>query len=123
MNKNIPKNLSSLWIDVRTYLDTWLEFFKLKMLEKGSKIIADLVTNTVVLVCMLMAFLASAVTLAFYFSHLLDSYAKGFGCATIFFTLLAILILKKKSNVEKFIAGLTIRRYFEKHCEEVEQSG
>lgn len=117
MNKNIPKNVNALWTDLKAFMNTWLELFKFKMLEKSSKIIADLVTNTILMLCVLMAFLASAVTLAFYFAHLLDSYTKGFGCAAIFFTLLAVLILKKKTGLEKFIAGLAIRRYFQKYCE------
>jgi|GEM_PF-3379678 len=119
MQKNRPKSLNVLWEDFKSYLDNRLELMKLTVLKKGSKLAADLVTNTLVLFCLLMAFLGSAITLAFYLSHLLGSYSRGFGCAALFFTLLALLISWKKNAFERFIAGLAIRRYFEKHCEEV----
>lgn len=121
MQQQIPKNLSALWNDVRDYLSIRREILKLTALEKAFKLMADLVTNTTVVLSLLMAFLAAAITLAFYLSYLLNSYTKGFGCATIFFTLLACLILWKKLAVEKFIAGIAIRRYFEKHCEAEEE--
>lgn len=121
MQQQIPKNLSALWNDVRDYLSIRREILKLTALEKAFKLMADLITNTTVVLSLLMAFLAAAITLAFYLSYLLNSYTKGFGCATIFFTLLACLILWKKLAVEKFIAGIAIRRYFEKHCEAEEE--
>lgn len=121
MQQYLPKNLSAIWNDVKDYLSIRKELFKLMALEKAFKLMADLVTNTLVVLSLLMAFLAAAITLAFYLSYLLNSYTKGFGCATIFFTLLACLILWKKSAVEKFIAGIAIRRYFEKHCEAEEE--
>lgn len=121
MQQQIPKNLNALWNDVKDYLSIRREILKLTALEKVFKLMADLVTNTAVVLSLLMAFLAAAITLAFYLSYLLNSYTRGFGCATIFFTLLACLILWKKLAVEKFIAGIAIRRYFEKHCEAEEE--
>ncbi len=117
MKKDTPADFRALWSDIRDYFRIRLELLKLSAIEKGSKLAADLITNTIVLVCLLMAFLALAITLAFYLSELLNSYTKGFGCAAIFFTLLAFLLLWKKAAVEKSIAGIAIRRYFEKHCE------
>ena len=121
MQQHLPKNLSAIWNDAKDYLSIRKELFKLMALEKVFKLMADLITNTIVVLFLLMAFLASAITLAFYLSYLLNSYTKGFGCATIFFTLVAFLIVWKKSAVEKFISGIAIRRYFEKHCEAQEE--
>lgn len=67
------------------------------------------------MLCMLMAFLVAAVTLAFYFSYLLNSFTKGFGSAAIFFTFVALLVNWKKGAVERFTSGIAIRRYFAKH--------
>lgn len=120
MQQQAPKNLSTLWNDVKEYLSIRMELLKLTALEKAFKLMADLVTSTFVVLSLLMAFLVSAITLAFYLSYLLNSYTKGFGCAAIFFTLVACLILWKKNAVEKFISGIAIRRYFEKHCEALE---
>lgn len=60
---------------------------------------------------------ASATTLAFYLSHFLDSYTRGFGYHTIFLIIIATMIFPKKGAVEKFIAGMAIMKYFEKHFE------
>lgn len=117
MDRKIP-NFASVWEGIKNYLNTRLELFKLIALKKASKLMADVITNTLVAFCLLMAFLASAVTLAFYLSQLLNSYTKGFGCAAIFFTILPFLLLWKKAAIERFIAGIAVRRYFVKHYEE-----
>ena len=117
METNIPKDFTTVWSDIRAYFKIRLEMLKLAAIEKGSRLAADLITNTIVVLCLLMAFLAASVTLAFYLSQLLKSCTLGFGCATIFFTMLALLIVWKKAAVEKFIAGVAIRRYFAKHHE------
>ncbi|MCD0490202.1 YihY/virulence factor BrkB family protein [Pedobacter sp. MC2016-14] len=117
MQHNQPKTLNAIWSDVQKYLNIRLELLKLVIVEKSSRLIADLITNTIVLFCMVLSFLVSAVTLAFYLSRILNSYTSGFGCAALFFTGLAFLVLWKKGALEKAVAGLAIRRYFEKHCE------
>jgi len=117
MQTNIPKDFSAIWQDISTYFKIRIELLKLTAVEKGLKLAADLVTNTLVAFCLLMAFLASAVTLAFYLSHLLNTYTGGFGCSTVFFALLALVVNWKKAPIEKFVAGVVIRRYFAKHHE------
>ncbi len=121
MEKDTPADFNALWCDVRNYFRIRLELLKLNVMERGFKLAADLITNTIVLLCLLMAFLALAITLAFYLSELVNSYTKGFGCAAIFFTLLACLMLWKKAVVEKFFTGVAIRRYFEKHCQSIHE--
>lgn len=112
-----PENFSAIWADVQKYIHVRTELLKLSVLEKVAKLAADLITNTIVLLCMIMAFLGSAVTLAFYLSSLFDSYTRGFGCAAVFFALLALLVNWKKAVFERFISGVAIRRYFEKFSE------
>lgn len=121
MNDQTPKGFKTILLDFKDYLGIRIELFRLVVIEKGAKLIADLFTNVIVLFCLTIAFLASMITLAFYLSDLLDSYVKGFGCATLFFMLLVCLVLWKKDAFEKIIAGLAIKRYFEKHCENGKQ--
>lgn len=121
MQQVSTKSFSSLWNDLKDYINIRMDTLKLTTLEKVFKLMADLITNTLVVFSLLMAFLAAAITLAFYLSDLLDSYTKGFGCATIFFILVACLVLWKKLAFEKFVAGIAVKRYFEKHCEAIEE--
>lgn len=122
MQIKVPKDLTGGWSDIQSYFKIRFEMLKLAVIEKGAKLAADLITNSIVVFSLLMAFLAGSVTLAFYLSALLKSYAVGFGCTSVIFTLAALLIGWKKTVIENFIAGLVIRRYFTKHHEaKVEQ--
>jgi hypothetical protein len=117
MNNQIPKGFKSILSDFKQYLEIRIELIRLNAIEKGAKLVADLLSNAIVLFFLIIAFLASAVTLAFYLSSLLHSYVKGFGFAALFFMLLVCVVLWKKDALEKIVAGVAIRRYFEKHCE------
>lgn len=117
MNNQIPKGFKSILSDFKQYLEIRIELIRLNAIEKGAKLIADLLSNAIVLFCLIIAFLASAVTLALYLSSLLHSYVKGFGFVALFFMLLVCVVLWKKDALEKIVAGVAIRRYFEKHCE------
>jgi hypothetical protein len=121
MQEKSTRTLSEIWSESKLFLELRLEYYKLKALEKTAKVVADVITVTMVLIFALIAFLAGAVTLAFYFSSLFHSYTAGFGVAAIFFLLFAIVVLLTKDKyIEKWISNLAIKRYFAKHCEEDE---
>jgi uncharacterized membrane protein len=121
MQQKSTRTLSEIWSESKLFLELRLEYYKLKALEKTAKVVADVITVTMVLIFALIAFLAGAVTLAFYFSSLFHSYTAGFGVAAIFFLLFAIVVLLTKDKyIEKWISNLAIKRYFAKHCDEDE---
>lgn len=116
MPQPLPKNLNALWNELKDYLLLRVQVLKLTLIESGSKFIADLISNSIVLFFAVLAFLAGVVTLIFYLSNLFGTYAAGFGCATVFFVFLALLLQWRKSVFESFIGAIAIRRYFEKYC-------
>lgn len=119
MQQKSTRTISEIWSEAKTALELRLEYYKLKALEKVAKVVADVITSTLVIVFLVIAFLAGAVTLAFYFSALFNSYTAGFGVAAIFFLLFAIVVLATKDKyIEKWIANAAVKRYFAKHCEE-----
>jgi len=119
MQQKSTRTISEIWSEAKTALELRLEYYKLKALEKAAKVVADVITSTLVIVFLVIAFLAGAVTLAFYFSALFNSYTAGFGVAAIFFLLFAIVVLATKDKyIEKWIANVAVKRYFAKHCEE-----
>lgn len=121
MQQKSTRTLSEIWSESKLFLELRLEYYKLKALEKTAKVVADVITVTMVLIFALIAFLAGAVTLAFYFSSLFHSYTAGFGVAALFFLLFAIVVLLTKDKyIEKWISNLAIKRYFAKHCDEDE---
>ncbi|WP_406824537.1 phage holin family protein [Pedobacter sp. KACC 23697] len=121
MQENKDKSIEDLVDDAKGFLEARVEYARLYIVEKASKIFADLVTSTAVIVCFILAFLFGSVTLALYVSDLLGSYAGGFGCVSLFYILLAIIVyLTKDKYIEKAIINVAIRKYFDKLADKEE---
>lgn len=121
MQENKDKSIEDLVDDTKSFLEARVEYTRLYLVEKVSKVFADLVTSTAVIVCFILAFLFGSVTLALYLSDLLGSYAGGFGCVSLFYILLAIIVyLTKNKYIEKAIINVAIRRYFDKLADKEE---
>jgi len=92
-----------------------VDFIHLKSVEKGSKLAADLITNTVVVVCFLLAFLLGTITLALYLGNVFGSMVAGFGCVAGIYLFFAIIVFLTKDNfIEKILVNIFIRKYFNK---------
>jgi len=115
MEEKKEKNIEELVSDAKSYVDTRLEYIHLKSVEKGSKLFSDLITNTVVVVCFLLAFILGTITLALYLSDVFGSYVAGFGCvAGIYLFLSIIVFLTKDKFIEKILVNMFIKKYFDK---------
>jgi phage-related minor tail protein len=119
---NKEKGIEDLYEDARTYLDTKVEYMRLYLVEKVSKIFADIVTNAVVVICFILAFLFGTVTLALFLSDVLGSFTRGFGCVALIYALLAVIVYYTKDKyIEKAIINFTIRNYFNKLADKDEE--
>ncbi|TDQ09639.1 phage holin family protein [Pedobacter metabolipauper] len=115
MQENKEKGLDDLYEDAKSYLDTKVEYTRLYLVEKISKIFADMVTNAAVIFCFVLAFLFGTFTLALFLSDVLGTYTKGFGCVALIYILLALIVYYTKDKyIEKAIINFTIRNYFNK---------
>ena len=115
MQENKEKGIDDLVDDAKGYLEARVEYTRLYLVEQISKVFADLVTNLVVVVCFVLAFLFGTVTLALYLSEVLGTNTRGFGCVSIIYIALAIIVyFTKDKYIEKAIINTTIRKYFEK---------
>ncbi|WP_343530652.1 phage holin family protein [Pedobacter sp.] len=115
MEEKKEKNIEDLASDAKSYIDSRLEYIHLKSVEKGSKLFSDLITNTVVVVCFLLAFILGTVTLALYLADLFGSYVAGFGCvAGIYLFLSIIVFLTKDKFIERILVNMFIKKYFDK---------
>jgi len=115
MHENKDKGIEGLVDDVQSYLETRAEYTRLYLVEKASKIFADLVTSTTVIVCFILAFLFGSVTLALFLSDVLGSSTRGFGCVSVVYIILALIVyLTKNKYIEKAITNIAIRKYFDK---------
>lgn len=121
MQDNKEKDIEEIFSDVKDYVEIRLEYVRLKAVEKVSKIFADIVTNTTVIICFVLAFLFGSITLALFLSELLDSFSGGFGCVALFYLALAIIVYLTKDNyIEKGIVNFTVRKYFNKYADKDE---
>ncbi|PYF75724.1 phage holin family protein [Pedobacter nutrimenti] len=115
MQENKEKNIEDLLSDAKDYIDNRLEYTRLYMVEKVSRTFADLVTSATVIICFVLAFLFGTVTLALFLSDLLGSYTRGFGCVSLIYILLAVIVyFTKDKYIEKAIINFSIRKYFNK---------
>ncbi|MFC3561081.1 phage holin family protein [Pedobacter jamesrossensis] len=122
MQENNDKSIEDLVDDAKGFLEARVEYTRLHLLEKVSKIFADLVTSTAVIVCFILAFLFGSVTLALYLSDVLGSNAGGFGCVSLVYILLAVIVyLTKDKYIEKAIINVAIRKYFDKLADKEEE--
>jgi len=121
-HENKEKGIEDLYEDAKSYLDTRVEYTRLYLVEKISKIFADIVTNAVVAICFMLAFLFGTFTLALFLSDLLGSYTRGFGCVALIYIFLALIVYyTKEKYIEKAIINFTIRNYFNKLADKDEE--
>jgi hypothetical protein len=122
MQENKEKSMEDLYEDAKSYLDARVEYTRLYLVEKVSKIFADLVTNAVVIICFVLAFLFGTFTLALFLSDVLGSNTRGFGCVALIYLLLALIVYyTKEKYIEKAIINFTIRNYFNKLADKDEE--
>lgn len=115
MQENKEKNIEDLLADAKDYIEMRIEYTRLYMVEKMAKAFADLVTSFTVIACFVLAFLFGTVTLALFLSDVLGSYTRGFGCVSLLYILVAIIVyLTKDKYIEKKLTNLAIRKYFDK---------
>lgn len=122
MEEKKEKNFEDIVLEARTYLETRVEYTRLFLVKRASKVFADLITNVVVIFFFTLAFLFGTVTLALFLSDLLHSFTAGFGTVALLYLLLAIIVFFAKDKfIEKAIVNFTIKKYFKKLQEEEDE--
>jgi len=115
MQENKEKNIEELLSDARSYLDARMEYVRLSLVEKVSRGVANVITSSVVVICFVLAFLFGTITLALFLSDVLGSFTKGFGCVSLIYLAIAIIVfLTKDKYIEKAIINRAIKTYFNK---------
>jgi len=119
MEDKKEKSFEEIYTEARVYLDMRMEYMRLFLVKRISKLFADLVTTAVVIVCFVLAFLLGTVTLALFLATVFSSYTAGFGAVALIYLLLAIIVyLTKDKYIEKAIVNFTIKKYFKKIAED-----
>jgi hypothetical protein len=115
MEEKKEKDFQDILTEAKTYLDTRVEYTRLFLVKRGSKLFADMITTAIVAVCFTLAFIFGSVTLALFLATLFGSYTAGFGSVALIYLILAIVVFATKDNfIEKAIVNFIIRKYFKK---------
>jgi len=98
---------------LKEYTATRVELAKLSVIERAVVIGAGILTDSFVVIMLVLTFLFGSLTLGFYLSELLDSFAAGFGIVTLFYLLLALIVhFTKKSFIEKRLHDFMVKSIF-----------
>lgn len=104
---------------IKDYLNTRMKLGKLTLIEKGVLLFANLITDGLVIIFLILAFLFVSLALGFYLSELLGNSFGGFFIVSLFYFVLAIIIyLIKDKYLEKPIINGMIKKILKGEEEE-----
>jgi type IV secretory pathway TrbL component len=97
---------------LRDYAETRIKLAKYQAIEGGTSIAASLIADVAVLITGILAFIFASFTLAFLLGSLFGATWIGFGCVSIIYFLIALVVKYKKSSLEKPIVNAIIQKIF-----------
>ncbi len=100
---------------VKQYLETKIKLLKYEGIDKASGIIAEVVTDLVLVILAVVAFIFFSVTLALLAGYLLKSYWEGFGCVTLLYVLILFSGHLLKVRLQDMFVRIFIQKIFKDH--------
>lgn len=98
---------------IKEYVETRIRLVKYKVIDQATSIIASVIAYAIVAVLGLLILLFFSVTLALFLGTLIGSYWAGFGCVTLIYIILAVLVLVLKAKyIETPLIGFFITKFF-----------
>jgi hypothetical protein len=97
---------------VKEYAETRFKLLKYEVIERSTSIVADIITDVVIILALVLTFLFASFTLALFLADVLHSYWQGFGCVALLYLLIAIIIMFAKRSFERPIINAMIRKFF-----------
>jgi|SRR5690606_16927044 len=113
-------SLNGVFQKSKEYIDTRLKLFKLKLVERSSRLIASLIVDVVKLVFALFVVFFMSLALGFYLSELLGSSSLGFLATGGIFILLIALVSAFEVRLERLFMNLSIKRFLQKWNDETD---
>ena len=113
MEETGHKNFEELLQKIKDYLHTRMELGKLTVIEKGLYLIANLLSNGLVILFFSLSFLLANLALGFYLSELLGNTYSGFFMMALFYFVITLIIFFTKERIlEKRIINGMIKKIF-----------
>jgi len=100
---------------IEEYIQDRLLLFKLRTIEKSTRLIAVLFTSLLMVVFGFFILLFLSIMAGYYFASLTNSLYLGFGIVAAFYIILLIVLIKfGKEPLQKFITNMIIEIVFDK---------
>jgi len=97
---------------LKEYAETSIKLAKYRAIEGGTSIAASIIADVVTIISISFAFIFASITLAFYLADVFKSNWIGFGCVSLIYLLLAILVKVNKKRLERPIVNAFIQKIF-----------
>jgi hypothetical protein len=97
---------------LKEYGETRFKLLKYEVIERGTSIVADIITDVVIILALVLTFLFASFTLALFLADVLHSNWQGFGCVALLYMLIAIIIMSAKRSFERPIINAMVRKFF-----------
>jgi hypothetical protein len=97
---------------IKQYLELKIKLLKYEGIDKASGIIAEVITDLIVVVLLLLTFLFFTVTLALFAADLLNSNWEGFGCVTLLYFVIVMAAKTFKVSLQNMFIRVFIKKVF-----------
>jgi hypothetical protein len=87
---------------------------KYQGIDKATAIIAEVITDLIIVVLSILGFIFLIITLAFFAGHLLKSNWEGFGCVTLIYVIIGFSACLLKVGIQNILMGRFIKIVFKK---------
>ena len=114
-------SINGVYQKSKEYIDTRFRLFKLKLVERSSRLIASLITDGLKGVLAIFVIFYLSLALGFYLSELLGSSALGFLATGGLFVLLIVIVSAFENPLERFFMHLSIKRFLQKWNDEIDE--
>ena len=95
---------------LKEYAETRIKLAKYQAIDSSTSVIGSIVADIALVVCLLLLFSFATVTLGFYLAEVLESFWQGFGCITLLYLIIAIVLKVKRPGLEKGVASALIQK-------------
>lgn len=96
---------------LKEYVETRIKLARYQAIDKGTSLMANMITDIFVVVCMILTFFFATLTLAFFLGQVLGALWMGFGCVAVLYLLVALIVSAvKNKHLEPHIINFLIKK-------------
>jgi len=97
---------------VKQYVETRIKLLKYESIDRASSIIAEVITDAIMIILLFVTFIFFSLTLALFAAHLLFSYWEGFGCVTLLYLIIVAVARVLNISIQNKLIGIFIKKIF-----------